>query len=85
MPLNIGTGIGTSIRELVETINEVTAFKGKIVWNADKPDGALKKVLDVTRMKRELDGWAPPTSLRAGLAKTIAWYRANKAQADAKW
>ena len=85
MPLNIGTGIGTSIRELVETINELTAFKGKIVWNADKPDGAHKKVLDVTRMKRELDGWAPPTSLRAGLAKTIAWYRANKAQADAKW
>jgi GDP-L-fucose synthase len=36
-------------------------------------------------MKRELDGWAPPTSLRGGLAKTIAWYRANKAQADAKW
>ncbi len=49
------------------------------------PDGALKNVLDVTRMKRELDGWAPPTSLRAGLAKTIAWYRANKAQADTKW
>src|SRR5271166_6389565 len=85
VPLNIGTGLGTSIRELVETINDVTAFKGKIVWNADKPDGALKKVLDVTRMKRELDGWAPPTSLRGGLAKTIAWYRANKAQADAKW
>ena len=66
MPLNIGTGIGTSIRELVETINEVTGFEGKIVWNTDKPDGAMKKVLDVTRMKQELDGWAPPTSLRDG-------------------
>ena len=65
LPLNVGTGIGTSIKELVETINEVTGFKGKIVWNTDKPDGAVKKVLDVTRMKRELDGWAPPTSLRA--------------------
>jgi GDP-L-fucose synthase len=85
MPLNIGTGIGTSIRELVETINEVTGFKGKIAWNADKPDGALKKVLDVTRMTRELDGWTPPTSLGDGLARTIGWYRANKAQADAKW
>ena len=85
MPLNIGTGIGTSIRELVETINDVTAFKGKIAWNTDKPDGALKKVLDVTRMTRELDGWTPPTSLATGLAKTIGWYRANKAQADAKW
>jgi GDP-L-fucose synthase len=85
LPLNIGTGIGTSIRELVETINAVTGYKGQLVWNADKPDGAMKKVLDVTRMKQVLDGWTPPTDLKAGLTKTIAWYRANKAEADAKW
>jgi GDP-L-fucose synthase len=84
-PLNIGTGIGTSIRELTETINTVSGYKGKLAWNTDKPDGAAFKVLDVTRMKRVLDGWSPPTSLRDGLAKTIAWYRANKAQADTKW
>ena len=83
--MNIGTGIGTSIRELVETINAVTGFAGKIAWNTDKPDGAMMKVLDVGRMKQALDGWAAPTNLKAGLAKTIAWYRANKAQADAKW
>lgn len=85
LPLNIGTGIGTTIRELVETINEVTGFAGKIVWNADKPDGAAKKVLDVTRMTEALGGWRPPTDLKTGLAKTIAWYRANKAEADSKW
>ncbi len=85
LPLNIGTGIGTSIRELVETINDVTGYKGKLDWNADKPDGAAFKVLDVARMKGVLDGWAPPTSLRDGLAKTISWYRANKAAADTKW
>lgn len=85
MPLNIGTGIGTSIRELVETINTVTGYKGRLDWNADKPDGAMKKVLDVTRMKQALDGWKAPTDLKTGLAKTIAWYRANKAEADAKW
>ena len=85
MPLNIGTGIGTSIRELVETINDVTGYKGKITWNTDKPDGAAVKVLDVNRMKAALDGWVAPTSLRDGLAKTIAWYRTNKAEADAKW
>lgn len=84
-PLNIGTGIGTSIRELVETINDVTGYRGKIEWNADKPDGAAKKVLDVTRMRQTLGDWTPPTDLRSGLAKTIAWYRANKAEADAKW
>ena len=85
MPLNIGTGIGTTIRELVETINAVTGYSGRVEWNADKPDGALKKVLDVTRMKQALGGWEAPTDLKSGLAKTIAWYRANKAQADAKW
>jgi GDP-L-fucose synthase len=85
MPLNIGTGVGTSIRELVETINAVTGFRGKIEWNTDKPDGAAMKVLDVSRMKAALEGWMPPTSLKTGLAKTIAWYRANKSEADAKW
>jgi GDP-L-fucose synthase len=84
-PLNIGTGIGTSIRELVETISSVTGFRGQIKWNADKPDGAMMKVLEVSRMKQVLDGWLPPTALAVGLEKTIAWYRANKDQADAKW
>ncbi len=85
MPLNIGTGIGTSIRELAETTHAVSGFEGKISWNTDKPDGAPVKVLDVSRMKRVLDGWTPPTDLKSGLAKTVAWYRANKAQADSKW
>ena len=63
----------------------MTGYTGKIVWNTDKPDGAIKKVLDVTRMKQVLEGWTPTTSLHAGLSRTIAWYRANKAQADTKW
>ena len=84
-PLNIGTGIGTTIRELSEAVCAASAYKGKMVWNTDKPDGALKKVLDVTRMTAAMEGWRPPTDLKAGLAKTVAWYRANKAQADAKW
>lgn len=85
VPLNIGTGVGTTIRELSDAVCAASAYKGKMVWNTDKPDGAMKKVLDVTRMSQALDGWRPPTDLKAGLAKTVAWYRANKAQADAKW
>jgi GDP-L-fucose synthase len=85
LPLNIGTGIGTSIKELVETINTVTGYGGRLVWNTDKPDGAAFKVLDVTRMGQALDGWKAPTSLKDGLKKTIEWYRANKQEADAKW
>ena len=68
-----------------ESVCAASGYRGKLVWNTDKPDGAMKKVLDVTRMTQALDGWAPPTDLKAGLAKTVAWYRANKAQADAKW
>ena len=85
LPLNIGTGIGTSIKELAETVNQVVQFKGKMTWLTDKPDGAPFKVLDVARMKQALDGWIAPTSLRDGLTKTVAWYRANKATADTKW
>ena len=84
-PLNIGTGIGTTIRELAETVCAASGYAGKMVWNTDKPDGAMLKVLDVTRMSAALDGWRPATDLRTGLTKTITWYRANKAQADAKW
>jgi len=85
LPLNIGTGIGTSIRELVETINSVTGYTGQLQWNSDKPDGAMMKVLDVSRMSKALGGWLPPTNLRDGLSRTITWYRDNKSQADEKW
>ncbi|MHC5540129.1 NAD-dependent epimerase/dehydratase family protein [Singulisphaera rosea] len=85
IPLNIGTGIGTSIKELAETVHTVSKYQGKLAWNTDKPDGALKKVLDVTRMKSALGGWTAPTNLKDGLEKTITWYRDNKASADTKW
>jgi GDP-L-fucose synthase len=83
-PLNIGTGIGTSIRELTELVQEISGFKGKLRWNTDKPDGQMVKILDVTKMKSIL-GWMPPTDLRAGLERTIKWYRVHKAEADSKF
>lgn len=85
LPLNIGTGVGTTIRELAETVCKVSGYRGKLIWNSDKPDGAAMKVLDAARMKSALGGWSPPTALEPGLEKTIGWYRANKAEADAKW
>lgn len=80
-PLNIGTGVGTSIRELAETMQDVSGFQGAIRWNTSKPDGQAKKILEVTKMRKALE-WQPPTSLREGLAKTVAWYVANKTEAD---
>ena len=83
-PLNIGTGIGTSIKELAETIRDLTDFRGELRWEADKPDGQAMKILDPARARAAL-AWRPTHSLRDGLAKTIAWYDANKAAADARW
>ncbi len=79
--LNIGTGIGTSIKELAETIQSVSGYEGELVWDTSKPDGAMKKMLDVSRMKKELN-WYPPHALREGLAKTIQWYEEHKDEAD---
>jgi GDP-L-fucose synthase len=83
-PLNIGTGLGTSIRELTDLTCELSGFKGNLRWNSDKPDGQMIKILDVSRMKQKL-GWQPPTNLRAGLAKTITWYRDHKSEADERF
>lgn len=83
-PLNIGTGIGTSIKELTELVHQISGFNGQIHWNTDKPDGQMVKILDVSKMRKVL-GWVPPTDLRTGLEKTIKWYQENKTEADARF
>jgi GDP-L-fucose synthase len=75
-PLNIGTGVGTTIKELVETITKTLNFEGKVIWDKSKPDGQLKKILDTTKMSKAL-GWMPRTPLALGLAKSIDWYQKN--------
>jgi hypothetical protein len=76
---------GTTIRAASETVCAVSGYAGKMVWSADEPDGVMLKVLDVTRMTRAPDGWRPPTDLCPGFEETNTRYRANKAQADARW
>lgn len=72
-PLNIGTGRAIAIEKLAEMIGEISGFRGKIIWDASKPDGAMKKVLNVARMERALH-WRPSTDLREGLTHTIRWF-----------
>ncbi len=74
-PVNLSSGTTTEIKQLAEVIGELVGFKGRITWDTDRPDGQMVKIFDVTRM-RSL-GLECPTSLRAGLEKTIAWYLAN--------
>lgn len=71
--INVGTAEEISIKNLAEKIANKVGFKGKIVWNKNKPDGTLRKVLDNRRIL-DLD-WKPQISLDEGLTKTIEWYR----------
>lgn len=71
-PLNIASGKGISIKELARTIQGLIGYKGGIVYNTAMPDGALKKVFGTEKMQKTLN-WKPETSLKEGIAKTIAW------------
>jgi GDP-L-fucose synthase len=73
-PVNLGTGVETSIRELAETIADVTGFEGEIVWDTSMPNGQPRRSLDASRA-RELFGFEARVPLRDGLARTVAWYR----------
>jgi GDP-L-fucose synthase len=74
-PVNISTGTSVSIRELAETIAKLVAFKGRIEWDASKPDGQLVKIFDTRRLNSL--GCSCETSLEAGLQRTIAWLSKN--------
>ena len=70
--INVGTGVDLSIRELAETIRDVVNPGAELQWDATKPDGTPRKLLDVTRLA-EL-GWKPQVALREGLESTYAWF-----------
>ena len=69
--LNVGTGEDVTIRELAYTMAKVVGYKGEIVFDASKPDGTPRKVLDVTKMKSL--GWEPRISLEIGLKLAYEW------------
>ena len=74
--INIGTGTDLSIGELAAVIKTVTGYPGEIVFNTDKPDGAPRKLLDVSRLQNM--GWTPKIELSAGLQATYDWYCATE-------
>ena len=80
--LNIGTGEDLTIKELAELVAQLAGFTGEIAWDATKPDGTPRKVLDVSKAKSL--GWAPQISLRDGIASTIAWYKDATAKGEAR-
>jgi GDP-L-fucose synthase len=80
--LNIGTGEDLTIKELAELVAQLAGFSGEIAWDATKPNGTPRKVLDVSKAKSL--GWAPQISLRDGIASTIAWYKDATAKGEAR-
>jgi GDP-L-fucose synthase len=72
-PVNIGSGMEISIKDLVELICELVGFKGKIVWDKTKPDGQPRRCLDTSRAFEEF-GFQAETDFRQGLKETIDWY-----------
>jgi GDP-L-fucose synthase len=70
--INIGVGTDLTIRELAEIVSSVVGYEGETVWDASKPDGTPRKLLDVSRLKRT--GWTPLISLAEGIHATYRWY-----------
>lgn len=81
-PLNLGTGVETTIAELVDTVAAQVGFDGEIRWDHDRPDGAARVCMDVALMRERLD-WLPSMSLGEGLQRTISWWQSfRNGQAD---
>ena len=76
--INVGWGKDIPIRELAELICDVVGFDGELIWDATKPDGTLRKLLDVTKLRNL--GWHATIPLRDGIAQTYDWFLKTSAR-----
>jgi GDP-L-fucose synthase len=76
-PVNLGSGMEISIRDLAAKIAGITGFSGRIVWDATQPNGQPRRCLDVSRAEREF-GFRARTPFDDGLRKTIEWYQSKR-------
>ena len=74
--LNLGTGVDVTIRELAETVKDVVGYEGGLEFDSTKPDGTMRKLLNVSRAKEM--GWEAKVSLREGIEKTYWWFLENQ-------
>jgi len=73
-PINVGTGVEVTIKDTVELIGKILGFKGKFIWNNSKPNGQIRRCLNIDKITKLLD-WKPQTDFDSGLRSTISWYR----------
>jgi GDP-L-fucose synthase len=74
--INVGSGHEVSIKELAARISKAVGFSGEIIWDLNKPDGTMRKVLDSSKITKL--GWKPSISLDQGITSTVEWYLQNK-------
>jgi nucleoside-diphosphate-sugar epimerase len=72
--INVGTGTDVTILELAQIVADVTGFQGDIKTDLSKPDGTMRKLMDVSRLRRM--GWQARIGLRDGIAETYQWFLA---------
>ncbi|MFH1407559.1 MAG: GDP-L-fucose synthase [Patescibacteria group bacterium] len=75
-PINLGSGVETPIRELVEMIRSLSGYEGKVKWDHSKPDGHPRRFMDISKAAKY--GFRAKTDLADGIKKTIDWYEKNK-------
>lgn len=74
--INVGSGVDCTIKALTETVAKVVGYQGKIEWDTSKPDGAPRKLMDVSRLERL--GWTATIGLEQGLTKSYEWFLDNQ-------
>jgi GDP-L-fucose synthase len=80
-PVNLGSGMEISIRDLATKIAGMSGFSGRIIWDATQPNGQPRRCLDVSRAEREF-GFRATTPFDVGIRKTIEWYRSRRSAVD---
>ena len=71
--INVGTGKELTIKELAELVKKTVHFEGEIVWDADKPNGTPRKLIDVEKLHRL--GWTHKVEIDQGVEKLYEWYQ----------
>jgi GDP-L-fucose synthase len=82
-PVNLGAGFEIAMKDLAERIQQRTGYRGRVRWDASKPNGQPRRMLDVSRA-RERFGFEAKVSFDVGLDRTVAWYRAHKDEIAAR-
>ena len=80
-PVNLGAGFEITVKDLVEKIAKLSGFKGIMEWDHSKPDGQPRRMLDVSKAKKEFD-FTAKTNFDEGLKKTIEWYKEQREKND---